>query len=201
VHYYPGQSTPQLEKGLDLPTESPFQLTMSIEKESYLTVSDVIDGAKRPHRQLVLDLRLHFTNQSDKVVRLDENCVHLSRAIVYDIPIVWPLKPLIPDDELITGWPCPYVVDEKFIAIPLGRFFESKLSLKFELVDWGPIHPPKILKPGSYFLEITMGTWWEIDGQNEKWKEMRKKGVQVELPVTSELMGFVVEGKPIKRRA
>jgi hypothetical protein len=197
---------PQLEKALDLVTESPFQLTMSIDKESYSTVPDVIDGAKRPHRQLVLDLKLHFTNQSDRVVRVDKNCVHLSSTIVYDIPIVGPLEPLIPDDEMpsdemISGWPCPCVVDDKFIAIPREGFFESTLRLKFKIVEWGAIRPPKILKPGKYFLKITVGTWWEIDGQNEKWKELRKKGVQFELPVTSELMGFVVAGKPIKRLA
>jgi hypothetical protein len=194
------------EKNPRVPIESPFKLTMSIDNESYSTVPDVIDGTKRrqrPHRQLNLELRLRFTNQSDKVVRLDKDCVHLSSTAVYDSPIVGPSEPVLPDDGMIShkGWACRYVASEKLLAIPPGGFHETTLKMKLEVVNQGPFHPPESLRPRKYFLEITMDTLWEVDGQDENWKEMRKTGVQVLRSVTSEHMGFIIGRKSARRRA
>ena len=197
----PASLPPQLEKNLQIPTESPFKLTMSIDKELYSTVPDVINGWKQPHRQLTLDLRLHFTNHSSKVVRLDKDCVYLSSRVVYDNPVVGPSEPVLPGDGMISsqGQLCPNVASERLLAILPGGFYETPQRAKFEVVSQGPIHPPESLRPGKYFLELTMGTWWEIDGQYDELKAMRKNGVQFQLPVTSEPMWFVVVGKTLKR--
>ena len=191
----------QSEKSVQVPTQSPFKLTLSIDSESYSKVVDVITGEKRP--RLALHLKLRFTNRGNKVVRLNADCVHLSSMTIYDSPIVGPSVALLPDSGLIRHEVrgCPYVSDEKLAAISPGEVCETKLEVKFDVVAHGTFHPPESLGPGKYFLEITVGTWWEIDGQYEELKGMRKKGVNVELSVTSESIGFVVEGKPVKRRA
>jgi len=47
-----------------------------------------------------------------------------------------------------------------------------------------------------------MMNWWEIDGEDEELKEkLRRPDFLVGRSVPSELVGFVVVGKSVKRRA
>jgi len=47
-----------------------------------------------------------------------------------------------------------------------------------------------------------MTTWWEIDGEDEDLKEkLRRPDFRIGRSVPSELVGFVVAGKSVKRRA
>jgi len=197
------QSRPfQFEKNANVPIMYPFKLTLSIDHESYSRISDSIGGGKNPHVQLILDLTLRFTNETNKVVKLDEDSILLDSTVIYDSPIVGPSVPLLPDREIsskVQG--CTYLADEKLLAILPGKFYETSLQMKFEVIDHGTFHPPESLRPGSYLLKITVSTWWEIEGQDVELKEKwRKPGVLVGKSVPSELMGFVVAGKPVRRR-
>lgn len=187
------------EKGTDVPIESPFKLTLRIDKESYSTVPDVIDGWKRPYRQLVLNLRLHFTNQTRKVVRLDKDCIHLSDVVVYEDSIVGPPELEISQAIVLQRlfiWSCPYAATDRFLAIPPAESYESKMNLQFEVLNWGPIYPPESLRPGKYFLKIAIGTWWEMGGDNQKGKQESQTLIPaICLTVTSERVGFVVDRK------
>jgi hypothetical protein len=194
----------QVEKNSNLTISDPLQLTLSIDHESYSRISDTVDNTKEPHVLLTLHLRLRFTNQTDKVVKLDAKCILLSEAVIYDSPIVGPAEPI----PFFGGkWAfevhrCPYMADEKLLRLPPGESFEPTQEVKFGVVRLGAFHPPETLKPGKYFLKLSETTWWEIDGQDQLLKEKRRKpGTSIGLVVRSELMSFVVKGKPAKRRA
>lgn len=181
-------------------TEDPFQLTLSIEDESYSTSFHSLAGEKRSHVELLLVLRLRFTNQTQKAVKIQKDCVRLDSTVIYDSPIVGPSEPLLPGGMISNeGQGCPYVASEKLLVILPGKFYEATLKVHFEVINHGNFHPPKSLRPGEYFLQISATTWWEIEGQDEEFnKKWRRPGVLVGRSVRSELMGFEVEAKPVK---
>lgn len=183
------------------PIEYPFKLTLSISHESYSRISNSAGDAKNPRVQLTLDLRLRFTNRTNRIVKLDKDCIQLGSTVVYDSPFVGPSVPLLPNGLVaLNAQGCPYVADEKLKAILPRNFYDTTLQMKFEVINHGTSHPPGSLKPGSYFLKITEVTWWEIDGQDAELKEdLRKPGFLAGRSVPSELMGFSVAEKPVTR--
>ena len=194
----------QTEKNSNVPILQPFRLTLSINHETYTRIADLPEDAKKPHAQLVLDLRLRFTNQTDKVVKLDTNCILWSETVIYDSPLVGPSEPLgasAPTAHALTDQACPYTAEEKLLRLLPGESFEATQRVKFRVVSPEAFDPPDTLKPGKYFLKLTETTMWEIDGEDlslrEKWKQ---PGVQIGRAVTSKLMSFVVKGKQIKRQ-
>jgi hypothetical protein len=203
VSWLAASTTPPFQSDKDMPIREPFRITLSIEHETYSRVADSSDKARKPNVGLILDLRLHFTNQTDKIVMVDVNCILIYGTVIYDSPLVGPSEPLNADGEIAdTVQGCPYVTDEKLLRLLPGESFEATQQVKFEVVTQDRFHPPDILEPGEYFLKLTELTWWEIDGQDQNLKEKWKKpGALIGRAVNSELMGFVVEGKPIKRRA
>jgi hypothetical protein len=162
-----------------------------------------MDHTKEPHVLLTLQLRLCFTNQTGKVVKLHRKCILLSSKVIYDNPLVGPPEELTSGGEGIFALQgCPYVADGKLLRLLPGASFEATQKVKFGVVTQGPFQPPEMLKPGEYFLKLTELTWWEIDGQDQNLKEKWKKpGALIGRAINSELMSFVVKGKPVKRRA
>ncbi len=203
VSWLAASTIPPFQSDKDLPIRDPFRITLSIEHEKYSRMTDSSDKAGKPKVVLILDLRLHFTNQTDKNVMVQANCILLYGTVIYDRPLVGPSEPLNADGEIAhTAHGCPYVTDERLLRVLPGESFEATQQVKFGVVTQGSFRPPDTLKPGEYFLKLTELTWWEIDGQDQNLKEERRKpGALIGRAVNSELMGFVVEGKPIKRRA
>lgn len=193
----------QVEVNSSLPISEPFKLTLNIDDESYSRISDSVDSTKEPHVLLTLHLSLRFANQTNKIVRLDTNCILFFQRVVYDNPLVGPSEALLPPGEKAIGVQgCPYVPDEKLLRLLPGESFETTQEVTIGVVSVGAFHPPVTLKPGQYFLQLTELTWWEIDGQDQDLKEKwRKPGASVGRAVTSEIMHFVVKGKPAKRHA
>jgi hypothetical protein len=193
----------QVEVNSDLPISEPFRFALSIDDDSYSRISDSVDDTKEPHSLLTLHLSLRFINQTNKVVKLDTNCIRLFQRVVYDNPLVGPSEALLPPGErrAITLQGCPYAADEKLLRLLPGESFETTQEVTFGVVSLGAFQPPVTLKPGGYFLQLSELTWWEIDGQDQTLKEERKKpGSFTGRVVSSELTRFVVKGKPVKRQ-
>jgi hypothetical protein len=203
VSWVAASTTPPFQSEKNLPIREPFRLTLSIAHESYSRVAESSDKTRKPNVELILDVRLHFTNQTDKIVMVDSNCILLSGTVIYDNPLVGPSEPLLADGEIAyTAQGCPYVTDERLLRLLPGEFFDATQRVNFTVVSVGAFHPPNTLKPGEYFLKLTELTWWEIDGQDQNLKEKwRKPGALIGRAVRSELLAFVVKGKPAKRQA
>jgi hypothetical protein len=203
VSWLAASTTTPLQSETNPAAPVPFRLTLNIEHETYSRIPGSMDHTKEPHVLLTLQLRLRFANQTEEVVKVDTKCILLSLKVIYDNPLVGPPEELTSGRERIFALRgCPYAADEKLLRLHPGESFEATQQVKFGVVTQGRFHPPDTLKPGEYFLKLTELTWWEIDGQDQNLKEKWKKpGALIGRAVNSELMGFVVEGKPIKRRA
>lgn len=186
----------------------PLRLTTHVVSAKYLTsrASAKCNSRTTPSKstctKLVLELRLRFKNVSNKIVKVDKYCMLLDSVVVYDSPLVGPPEPLLPDGMISdSSEGCIYRPDEKLMRVPPGASWESSIRVKFDVIDRGPAHPPESLAPGRYSLQIEMGTWWEIDGQDEDSRAKRKlPGIRSARSVYSQLMPFVVEREPINRR-
>jgi len=166
---------------------------------TYSNFAQADSGSKHTRTQVTLEVGDQFTNTSSNIVlSLDADCFRMVSKLVFAEPLVGPIEP--PPQDSLNLEPiknCPTSRAKKVVSLSPGQSYEARTQLKFEVIDKGPAHLPRSLNPGVYFLQITMSTAVGF-GVNDD-KGPRRISSWTVGYADSDLLRFVVEGKPTRR--
>lgn len=147
----------------------------------------------RHRSQVTLTFVVRFKNiTSERVLTLDTDCFRIVRKLVFAQPLVSPAEGALETDSTPdgSGVGCRSYLHPHAVTLLPGESYETTRKLKFAIVDDVVDHPHS-LKPGSYFLQVTVATGVGWDVHDEKgWRQI---GSWVFGFIDSEPMRFIVK--------